>query len=167
MKKYLVSLLLFSYVAINAISTEEKLEQKKLECIALESQIKSVEKELEETRIKMINMCREIVNKQLSVENKERSEENLKTYGEKLANLMQKFLEDYVINKNIAFFDNAIKLDFTSLNEIDSGICKFYYLNLGFHAARIEVLLKRWGVCFQEFCELHEELEQKKEGSKS
>lgn len=166
MKKYLVSLVLFSFVAINAISTEEKLEQKKLECIALESQIKSVEKELEETRIKMINMWREIVNKQLSVENKERSEENLKIYSEKLAGLLQKFTEDYLINKNIAFFDNAIKLDFTSLNEIDYAIGKFYYLNLGFHAARIEVLLKRWGVCLQEFFELSQELEQKKESSK-
>lgn len=166
MKKYLVSLVLFSFVAINAISTEEKLEQKKLECIALESQIKSVEKELEETRIKMINMWREIINKQLSVENKEKTEENLKIYSEKLAGLLQKFTEDYLINKDIAFIDNAIKLDFTSLNEIDYLLCKFYYLNLGFHAVRIEVLLKSWAVCFQEFCELYEELEQKKESSK-
>ncbi|MFZ5953646.1 MAG: hypothetical protein ACOYT8_00935 [Candidatus Dependentiae bacterium] len=98
MKNYILSLALFSF-AISAISTEEKLQQKKQECITLESQIKSVEKEMEETRNRIFAMWSEIVNKQLSTENKDISEENLKIYGEKLANLMQRFTEEYLISR--------------------------------------------------------------------
>ncbi|MFZ5953859.1 MAG: hypothetical protein ACOYT8_02030, partial [Candidatus Dependentiae bacterium] len=67
----------------------------------------------------------------------------------------------YLINKNIAFFDNIISSEFTSLNKVDEALCKFYNLKLGFHAAQLEILLKRWSSCLHEFYELSKKLEQK------